>query len=132
MSDNRLLVAVVGGIFGLAGIVLAWQLNKDDPTPSGPSPEEMRFKEEMRRDDLVASCIKSAKGEFQPAVFADAFLRAVKNGSQSVIGGGEADPYCRNSDYVRWENLDTNFQQTFYWIETTELEGSRVICSCSN
>lgn len=133
MSDNKLLVAVVGGIFGLAGIVLTWQLNKDDPPqPSGPSVEEQRLAEEMRRDDLVASCIKTAKGRFEAAVLADALLQAVRNGSQSISGGGQADPYCRKSDYVRWENLDINFQQTFYWIEATELEGSRVICSCSN
>jgi len=133
MSDNKLLVAVVGGFFGLAGIVLAWQLNRQDPVqPLGPSAEEQRLAQEMRREGLVASCTRTAKGRFEAAVLADALLAAVKSGNQSIAGGGQADPYCRASDFVKWEKLDTGFQQTFYWIEATELEGSRVICSCAN
>lgn len=133
MSDSKLLVAVVGGFFGLAGVVLTWQLNRDDPTqPSQPSVEEQRLAEELRRDDLVASCIRTAKGRFEAAVLADALLDAVMIGSQSISGGREADTYCRKSEFVRWENLDTGFRQALFWIEATELEGSRVICSCSN
>lgn len=130
--DSKLVVAIVGGVFALAGIFLTWYLDSEEPQEDLNAAAEARvLDEKLRREDLTARCIRTARGRPEAAQLASALLDAVKRGAVGVSGGGEGDLICKSSDFVRWENLDTGFRGDFHWIEDTEMPGAKVICTCS-
>lgn len=132
IGESKLAVAVVGGLFALGGILLTWYLSpKEVPVVVGPSVEEREFEENQRREELVASCIRTAKGRRENVDWADGLIQAVKNGNASIPGNSGVDGVCRASSFVSWQALDDAFSSTFYWIEDTDFPNAKVVCTCS-
>lgn len=128
-------LAIVGGAFALVGVYFTWALNQPDENSDEivvPTLAERQATEKQRRYSLVKNCKQSAQGRFEAASLAQPLLRAVKAGTQTIKGGGEADAFCRNSKFIDATNIDTGVQQRFVWMEDTTSDDAKVICQCSN
>ncbi|WP_017932471.1 hypothetical protein [Robiginitomaculum antarcticum] len=87
--------------------------------------------DKRRVESLIKTCTRTAKGEPEAAIIADRLFELVKSGQRSIRGTGEANPFCKASDFISEYNLDSGYSDTFVWMENSTSEGVKIICTCS-